>query len=215
MPEKDHEGHATSDLLAAYLDRRVDSAEAAFLEQHVPKCATCADDLAELESVRSVLRRLPQVRPPRSFVLPVEPLRRSDPTLFVPPDVWLRAAAALAALFFAMILSLDMLGFGAEAAVPSNSASVRAGAPAAIAPAATKAARGEARPASGDQAARPAESADATVSSLSATPGEPILVGTTPSPAIAPLRIASIVTGALALALLLGAFIARRRSSAG
>jgi len=227
-------GHASTELLSAYLDRQVGVDEATFLERHLAECAACADELRGLDTVRALLVRLPALRPPRSFEL------REPTPLFKLPRVlvWTRAAAAVAASFFVVLFSLDLLGFGADVPVPPPSAALRSAASAkasvpvqaaatsapavarpaseAAKPAETKSAS-EPKPASAQGAVPPAATmarpaADGRVESLAATPTTPI---SPPAASTTPLRQASIGTGALAFALAAIAFFVSRRRAAG
>ena len=216
-------GHASAELLSAYLDRQVGTDEAAFVERHLAECAGCADDLRGLDAVRALLVRLPALRPPRSFEL-----REPTPLFRVPRLlIWTRAAAAVAASFFVVFFSLDLLGFGADVPVAPPSAALRSAASARApvpvqatttsAPALPRTASEAAKPASAQGAAPPAATMaraaeDGRVESLAATPTTPISPpAASQSPSPTPLRQASIATGALALALAALAFLVSRR----
>ena len=56
--------------LSAYLDSELGAAERAALERHLPGCARCQAELADLRGVRALLRALPTPAAPRSFALP-------------------------------------------------------------------------------------------------------------------------------------------------
>lgn len=56
--------------LSAYLDGELGAEERAALERHLPGCARCQAELADLRGVRALLRALPTPVAPRSFVLP-------------------------------------------------------------------------------------------------------------------------------------------------
>lgn len=56
--------------LSAYLDDELGADERAALERHLPGCARCQAELADLRGVRALLRTLPAPAAPRSFVLP-------------------------------------------------------------------------------------------------------------------------------------------------
>jgi anti-sigma factor RsiW len=51
-------GHPPGQLLSALLDGELDGSESAAVDGHVSGCATCAEELAGLDRVRSVVRRL-------------------------------------------------------------------------------------------------------------------------------------------------------------
>jgi hypothetical protein len=219
----DHDpgGHASAELLSAYLDRRAEPAEEELVRGHLAECSRCAEELAGLEAVRDLLRRLPSIAPPRSFELPEPaPLLRFPRPPFL---VWTRAAAAVAATFFVIVFSLDLLGFGADVPVTPQAQSIRAAAPTRP-PAAAPSEAGPAAPSRAPAAAaRPsgaapsmAESADARVESLAATPVAPLPRPASPSPgAPTPLRLASIGTGALALVLIAAALLVTIKFRAG
>ena len=57
--------------LSAYLDDQLAPSERAALERHLPTCARCADELAELRRTVALLRAMPTPALPRSFALPV------------------------------------------------------------------------------------------------------------------------------------------------
>ena len=56
--------------LSAYLDDELGAEERAALERHLPGCARCQAELADLRGVRALLRALPAPAAPRSFALP-------------------------------------------------------------------------------------------------------------------------------------------------
>ncbi|MFI5275090.1 MAG: zf-HC2 domain-containing protein, partial [Ktedonobacterales bacterium] len=64
---------AQRERLSAYIDGRLPAAERAALEQHLPTCARCANELAELRRTVALLRALPTPALPRSFALPTRP----------------------------------------------------------------------------------------------------------------------------------------------
>ena len=56
-------------LLSAYLDGQVDAQERYLVEQHLSTCPTCRHDLESLRQTVRLLRQLPAVTPPYSFIL--------------------------------------------------------------------------------------------------------------------------------------------------
>jgi hypothetical protein len=62
--------HLTTAQLSAYLDRELSGDERALCEAHIQSCPQCRAVLAELRITSGLLRRMPQVEVPRSFVLP-------------------------------------------------------------------------------------------------------------------------------------------------
>jgi hypothetical protein len=216
LPDQSPHGHASAELLSAYLDRRVGPAEAMFLQRHLRECAGCSGELAGLNAVRGLLRSLPQVSPPRSFVI-AEPA----PIIRFPRlVVWTRAVGAVAAVFFVILVSLDLLGLGAATTVPTtvqNRAVMPT--PAAARPASARLSEAP-RPAPqpGAAAARSEfvsqeadrRQAEATVESLTASPMEPL---TLPGSAITPLRLLLVASGALAVILIAASLVLSRRPS--
>jgi hypothetical protein len=97
--------HLSDETLSTLLDGQLTASEAAMARAHLATCAACAQRLAGLQSVASMLRGLGEVDLPRDFSL--------GPRVVVdPPNVirlqrwytWSRAAAAsLAALFVFLI----------------------------------------------------------------------------------------------------------------
>jgi hypothetical protein len=61
---------AQRERLSAYLDYQLPADERAALERHLPTCARCTAELAELRRTVAVLRALPAPALPRSFALP-------------------------------------------------------------------------------------------------------------------------------------------------
>ncbi|HEY7983598.1 MAG TPA: zf-HC2 domain-containing protein [Ktedonobacterales bacterium] len=61
---------AQRERLSAYLDHQLPADERAALERHLPACARCTVELAELRRTVAVLRALPAPALPRSFALP-------------------------------------------------------------------------------------------------------------------------------------------------
>lgn len=107
--------------LSAYLDGELSQAERADLERHVPTCAECRAELAELRRVRTLLGALPAPAAPRSFALPTGATGVSDrppaarrASAASPPSAWSRAAqwvggvAASVGLF--LLLGSALLG---------------------------------------------------------------------------------------------------------
>jgi anti-sigma factor RsiW len=207
-------GHATAELLSAYLDRQVEAGEGDVVDAHLMTCKTCSAELAGLEALRTLLRALPEVQPPRSFMLPEPAAVVRFPRLLV----WTRAAAAVAAAFFVMFLTVDLVdtntGGAPSPAADSRAAPAPASAPVMAAPtlAIGNTTRRESEFAQAQLAATPRAAADssADVGKLTSSPWRsvPTPVGTV---GLSPLRIATIGTGALALALIVAALMLSRR----
>ncbi len=57
--------------MSEYIDGRLQEAERADLEAHLRACQDCAADLDSLRQTVALMRRLPEMAPPRSFAVPV------------------------------------------------------------------------------------------------------------------------------------------------
>ena len=226
--ERSHQ-HPPLEVLSAHLDGRVESSERPVVEQHLADCSRCAAEMLSLQELQAMFRRLPEAKPPRSFVLP-EPLPiRRNPRLVT----WTRAAAALAAAFFVVMFSADMLGLGADGG-PTMARSDRGAEPVtAVAPAARQAAGPEGKPAAAPAAqrseakpvtagaAQPQDQGPATLSAPAQGAPAPMEAATSPAEdqstgrvaTLTPLRLAWIGTGVLTLGLILSAVLIRRRAS--
>lgn len=64
--------------LSAYLDDQLAPAERAALERHLPACARCAAELAELRRIVALLHAMPAPALPRSFALPATAAQAED-----------------------------------------------------------------------------------------------------------------------------------------
>ena len=61
-------GHHPDDLLSAFLDDELEPEETAEIEGHLVACSVCRRDLAEVELVRTTLRRMPTLQAPTDLV---------------------------------------------------------------------------------------------------------------------------------------------------
>ncbi len=135
--------HASSEQLSALLDNRAEPDEQAFLAEHVDACVVCANELADLRSVRSLLRMMPVYLPPRSFTIPVPvsipvpvaavaaaapaavpapfPTGRRPLRLRLAPIT--RALSAVAAILCVVLFSADAMQSGVESMKPLSDAS--------------------------------------------------------------------------------------------
>lgn len=121
--------HLTTAQLSAYLDQALTGNELALCAAHLQACPQCQAVLADLRVTSLLLRGLPQVEVPRSFVLapaltvlPATPGRQSAPrplALRRPLRV-LSTLAAIVGLLFVLLASPALLP---RAAYPTNSAS--------------------------------------------------------------------------------------------
>ena len=122
--------HATSEQLSAHVDGRVEADDARRIADHLPKCERCSGELAELGAMRGLLRGMPAVAPPRSFVLSAPMLAaaksgaRAAPAtrgriLQFPRSVLAsRVASTVAATFFVLFFTADMAGLGNARPIP-------------------------------------------------------------------------------------------------
>lgn len=171
----------SGERLSEYLDGGLSGGERRRVAAHLAACANCREQLRSLRLTVDLLRSLPQVRVPRSFLVTApEPRRTSLSPLSLP--VLGRATAAVAVLF-AALLSASVVVHGPADKVPAYAP--RAEAPAlarAPAPAPVLAATPAAGPTQAAPAAKGADSPPPAPASqaeqLAAAPVAP-----TPSPA--------------------------------
>lgn len=104
MAERFHSSKR-DELLSSYIDNRLSPKERREMEQHLAACARCREDLHALRQTVELLQALPAVRVPRSFFLPRSEVRPVWSGLF-----WLRAATAVVAATFLLVVSADALG---------------------------------------------------------------------------------------------------------
>jgi hypothetical protein len=150
-------GHASTEQLSALLDDRAEPEERTFLAGHVDQCAACARELADLDSVRDLLRRLPVHLPPRDFTIPVVEAVPARPRFrrLIPLT---RALGTIAAALCVLLFAADALRLGSENAAPTldGSAAFQI----------TTAARATAPP------AKPAEAANSAAPAVTARPAD-------------------------------------------
>lgn len=84
-----------NDLLSAYLDGELDSADHKEVASHLQGCASCSADLAGVSRVRGWIRGLPVEEPP----IPLLPALRS------PRWAWAAASVAAAALAVGLVVT--------------------------------------------------------------------------------------------------------------
>jgi hypothetical protein len=112
--------HLDAEQLSSLIDGRLEAAERGGAEAHLAGCDRCRAARESLSATVALLRRLPAVEPPRSFLLP--------PTIQAPIELaerrpllerlapWTRAAGALAAALFVALVTVDIIGgMGAQA----------------------------------------------------------------------------------------------------
>ena len=109
--------HLPAETLSEYLSGRLPSEEARRVEAHAEVCGVCREELDSLGYTVGLMRRVPMAAPRRDFTLPHAPV---DVPLRGPVS-WLpgwsyAAAASVAAVVFAAVLSADVTGLLAEEA---------------------------------------------------------------------------------------------------
>ncbi len=96
--------HVDDETLSALIDDALPPAEAAAARQHLAACAACQQRYQELEQVVSLVRRLPDVEPPRAFTIGPRAL---EPTPRVRRlETWYDASRALAGALAAVFVLL-------------------------------------------------------------------------------------------------------------
>ncbi len=117
--KKDMSHERVRELLSVYLDSQLPVDQRTLLEHHLQQCGECSQELVALRTTRQLLRNLPPVRLPRSFTLEAAPRPVPLPRGFF----WLRAATAVGAAAFAVLLVapavLPMAGTRSTAPVSS------------------------------------------------------------------------------------------------
>jgi hypothetical protein len=96
------------ELFSAYIDQRVTADEQAFVDRHVATCAACRAQLQATRSMVAVLKAMPAVKAPRSFVLPKSMAVQPKSSIFS----WypaMRLATVLAAIAFVLVFTSDLL----------------------------------------------------------------------------------------------------------
>lgn len=96
--------------LSAYLDGELTEADAAEVESLIARDAAAAEVLGDLRLVRSAFGALGEVRAPRSFAIPADATPRPTSVtvgLFRRTELFMRASAAVAALFFLVAVVND------------------------------------------------------------------------------------------------------------
>lgn len=118
--------------LSAYVDGELSVADSQRLERHLPTCAACQRELAELHALRALLHALPAPRLPRSFTLPEsEPVpiaaataqrqreARRRASAVARAIQWMGGVAAAAGLL--LVLGSALVGLGGNHSAASTS----------------------------------------------------------------------------------------------
>lgn len=94
--------------LSAYIDGEADPKSIRLVEQHLASCAECAYEKETLEQTRALVRQVPQVAAPRSFILrpaqvEAEP-KRANPLVML----YLRGATVIAGVLLFAVVAGDV-----------------------------------------------------------------------------------------------------------
>lgn len=159
------------EALSAYADGRLPPAEAQALEARLKREAELRAALDQIRTTASLLRDLPSVRPPRSFVLTPEMAGMRRRRMGYPA---LQLATAMATLGFIVTLGIDLFSFSAapsalRVAAPAEERLLEAPAEQAL-PLGDAAAAGVPEAGAAMQAATPLEGAEMQMDALQATP---------------------------------------------
>jgi hypothetical protein len=112
------------ELLSAYLDRQLDSNKRSRLEARLRGDVGLRAALEDLQRTRALLRSLPRMKAPRSFMLTPQMVSKYQAKTTAPRRIYplFQFASALASLLLVVVLLGDFLGFGAAPAVLPASA---------------------------------------------------------------------------------------------
>ena len=102
--------HIGLETLSEYLDRRLASDKVAWVEGHLETCSGCREELDSLRHTVQLLRRVPELAPSRVVTLAEAPEARPAAWGVRVPTWAYGAAASVAILVFAVILSTDLSG---------------------------------------------------------------------------------------------------------
>lgn len=91
--------------LSRYLDHDLSPRRWRRVERHLQSCSYCRKQLAQMRAVRSLLRRAPDVQPPRDFTLSAEAVPARAGKLWYPR---LRAATTVLAVLVLAIFALGL-----------------------------------------------------------------------------------------------------------
>ena len=123
--------HIGQDTLSEYLDGRLQGRPLERVEQQLTDCDACRQELDGLRTTVAMLQALPMEEPRRSFVMsapPPEPARARPNAALRAPNWVYAGAASIAALAFAVTVSIDATG-GLDPGLNSPDTAVTASAP--------------------------------------------------------------------------------------
>jgi hypothetical protein len=163
--------HASTEQLSALLDDRSEPEDRAYLAGHVDGCIVCSNELADLRTVRGLLRALPVYLPPRSFAIPIEEVRVEPRFRRLIPIT--RVLSAVAAVLCVVLFAADAMTLGSHSAAPvSDGGAAYQITASASQPRAADASRSSeaAKPAAPAAAVAPAKPADSANPAVAAEP---------------------------------------------
>ena len=129
--------HLGDETLSEYLSGRLPPEEARHVDTHVDTCAVCRQELDSLGYTVGLMQRVPMAPPRTTFVLSEAPVgdSRRGPVSWLPGWAY-GAAASVAVIVFAVVLSADVVGLLAgDAATPAPASPISLEDTAAFAPA--------------------------------------------------------------------------------
>ncbi len=134
--------HLVIETLSEYLSGRLPPGEVRHVEAHVETCTGCWDELDSLRNTVGLMRRVPMVAPRTTFTLSEAPVEASSQGRVSWLPGWsYGAAASVAVMVFALVLSADVAGLLADdVAAPAPASGTPAEDTAAFAPEAPAAA---------------------------------------------------------------------------
>ena len=100
----------TEEMLSAYLDGRLISAERDAVKYHLRTCNDCRRELDSLETTLDLLHRLPLIAAPRAFTLTGAQGKREWVPYRIPSVNRLRVATAAAMILLAVLVTGDFAG---------------------------------------------------------------------------------------------------------
>ncbi|HEY3079899.1 MAG TPA: zf-HC2 domain-containing protein, partial [Chloroflexota bacterium] len=140
--------------LSAYLDDQLDPDDRARVERHLAGCTDCQAELESLRRTVGMLRMVPPVAPPRSFLLPTSAAPAARPGHYSPLYFQLRTATAALAAMLVAVVAVNVVFNPPTALAPTEGRDLAVATASSARPTEPEALR------SGGQPERPAASAD-------------------------------------------------------
>jgi len=101
-------GHLEEKVISLYLDDALNPGTIRMVKNHLTSCAHCRVEVSEFQDTIKLLRGVPQMPEPRSFMIHVPVL--SSRQLLRLPLLWMRGAAVAAAMVLMVIIGVDGSG---------------------------------------------------------------------------------------------------------